>query len=158
MLDRHLIKKLAQHSNREIQIAMVTRGVTTINNFEILLREYMGINHRTNNEFMNTNERQVRWYDEHKCFQKHKGVDEQKQGWQQKFSPWPKIKSEKPVINSLEIESQASGSKGSSQPINAKQHHQWLWTRSTNSNVCKQTNRFNELGPFLKTIFTDLRN
>ena len=84
--DRHMITKLARHYSREIQIAVVTRGVTTINSFEALLREYMSINTRNNNEYMKANERQVRRHDEDKGFQKHKGVDEQKQGWQQKFS------------------------------------------------------------------------
>lgn len=44
--DRHLIKKLARHYDREIQIAVVIRGITTINGFEALLLEYMGINTR----------------------------------------------------------------------------------------------------------------
>lgn len=48
--DRHLIKKLARHYDREIQIAVVTRGITNINGFESLLREYMGINAHSQNE------------------------------------------------------------------------------------------------------------
>ena len=44
-----MITKLARHYNRELQIAVVTRGVTTINGFEALLREYMNINTRGSN-------------------------------------------------------------------------------------------------------------
>lgn len=41
--DQHLIRKLARHFNRDIQIAVVTRGIQTIAGFESLLREYMAI-------------------------------------------------------------------------------------------------------------------
>ena len=63
-------RKLARHYNREIQIAVVTRGVTTNNNFEVFLQEYMGISNRTNNEFQKVNEQKTRQVDEHKNFQK----------------------------------------------------------------------------------------
>ena len=48
--DRHLIEKLARHYNKEIQIAVVKKGMTTINSFEVLLHEYMGRRARVNNE------------------------------------------------------------------------------------------------------------
>lgn len=41
--DQHLIKKLARHYDREIQIAVVTRGVRSISEFGTLLLEYMSV-------------------------------------------------------------------------------------------------------------------
>lgn len=55
--DRHLIKKLARHYDRDIQIAVVTRGIQTIGGFESLLREYMSIAPRYNNQHNNQYER-----------------------------------------------------------------------------------------------------
>lgn len=46
MSDRQLITKLARHYDREIQIAVVTRGIRTIEAFEVLLKEYMNIQSR----------------------------------------------------------------------------------------------------------------
>lgn len=48
--DRHLIKKLARHYDREVQTAVVTRGIQTISKFESLLKEYMEIQIRNRNE------------------------------------------------------------------------------------------------------------
>lgn len=42
--DYHLIKKLARHFNKEVEIAVMTRGIREIPQFETLLREYMYIN------------------------------------------------------------------------------------------------------------------
>lgn len=50
--DRYLIKKLGRHFTREIQIAIVTRGIDTISSFEALLREYMEIKpHNTSDSY-----------------------------------------------------------------------------------------------------------
>ena len=68
MSDRHLIKNLARHYNREIQIAVVTRGITTINNFEILLREYMNVSSRTNSDVQKGDERVPRKVNKHNNF------------------------------------------------------------------------------------------
>ena len=48
--DRQLIKKIARHYGREIEVAVVTRGVNTIPNFESLIVEYASINHRAGKE------------------------------------------------------------------------------------------------------------
>lgn len=53
MSDRHLIKKLARHYEREIQIAVITRGIVNISSFENLLKEYMSIAPRMYNREVN---------------------------------------------------------------------------------------------------------
>ena len=49
--DRQLIKKLARHFGREFEVAVVTRGVNAIQNFESLIVEYSNIRNRRNREF-----------------------------------------------------------------------------------------------------------
>lgn len=44
--DQHLIKKLARHYHREVEIAVVTRGIRDINQFEALLDEFSKIQER----------------------------------------------------------------------------------------------------------------
>ena len=120
--DRQLIKKLARHYNREIQVAVVTRGIITINNFEILLREYMSVTSRTNNDAQNAEERVPRKVNEHSNFPKQKQRnDEQRRGWRKDYGTKPKVESGPPVINSLIVDNQASGSK-SSGAENTKMH------------------------------------
>lgn len=41
--DQHLIRKLARHFHRDVQTAIVIRGIQSITAFESLLREYMSI-------------------------------------------------------------------------------------------------------------------
>ena len=48
--DRQLIKKIARHYGREIEVVVVTRGVNTIPNFESLIVEYASINQRAGKE------------------------------------------------------------------------------------------------------------
>ena len=48
--DRQLIKKIARHYGREIEVAVVTRDVNTIQNFESLILEYANINQRAGRE------------------------------------------------------------------------------------------------------------
>ena len=112
MSDRHLIKKLARHYNREIQVAVVTRGITTINNFEILLREYMNVSSRAHNDAQKTEERGPRKVNEHNFPKPKQWSDEQRRGWRKDYVTKPKAESGPPVINSLVVDSQASGSKG----------------------------------------------
>ena len=50
LMDRQLIKKIARHFEREIQLAVITRGITTIPNFESLIVEYTQIQLRNNRE------------------------------------------------------------------------------------------------------------
>ena len=80
--DRHLIKKLARHYNREIQIAVITRGITTINSFELLLHEYMGINTRVNNESQKTDSERptMKFKNEHQQPRENQGVNKPRQG------------------------------------------------------------------------------
>ena len=49
--DRQLIRKIARHFGRDIQLAVITRGITTIPNFEPLIIEYTQIQPRNNKEF-----------------------------------------------------------------------------------------------------------
>lgn len=42
--DHHLIKKLARHYTKEVEIAVLTRGIKDIHQFEVLLQEYTTIN------------------------------------------------------------------------------------------------------------------
>ena len=104
-------QKLACHYNREIQVAVVTSGITTINNFEILLREYMNVSGRTNNDIQKGEERMPRKVNEHSNFHKQKWSDEQRRGWRKDYALKPKAESGPPVINSLVVDNQASGSK-----------------------------------------------
>ena len=41
--DRHLIRKIARHYPHEIEVAIITRGVSTISEFEQVLLEFMSI-------------------------------------------------------------------------------------------------------------------
>ena len=43
MADRQLIRKISRHFGRDLQIAVITRGITTIPNFEALITEYTSI-------------------------------------------------------------------------------------------------------------------
>ena len=45
--DQHLIRKIAKHYSQGVQIAIITRGVTTINEFEKVLSEFMGVRSET---------------------------------------------------------------------------------------------------------------
>ena len=58
LTDRQLIRKIARHFGREIQLAVITRGITTIPNFESLIVEYTQIHPRNNREqsYVATNE------------------------------------------------------------------------------------------------------
>ena len=58
LTDRQLIRKIARHFGREIQLAVITRGITTIPNFESLIIEYTQIHPRNNREssYVTTNE------------------------------------------------------------------------------------------------------
>lgn len=58
--DRHLIKKIARHFDREVQTAVVMRGVETIGGFEQLLKEYMMIAPRQNYNTSHQNHNDVR--------------------------------------------------------------------------------------------------
>jgi hypothetical protein len=49
--DQQIIKKLARHFTKEVQVAVLTRGVREIAQFEILLGEFMAIQQRENNNF-----------------------------------------------------------------------------------------------------------
>ena len=102
---------------------MVTRGSMTINNFEVLLREYMNVSNRTNSGIQKGDERVPRKVDKRNNFHKQKWSDEQRRGWRKDFAPKPKAEVGPPVINSLVVDSQASGSK-SIGPGNAKTHGQ----------------------------------
>lgn len=42
--DHHLIRKLARHYTRDIEVAIMTRGIREIPQFEALLQEYASIN------------------------------------------------------------------------------------------------------------------
>ena len=41
--DRHLIRKIARHFHHEIEVAIITRGVDNIQQFEQLLQEFMTV-------------------------------------------------------------------------------------------------------------------
>ena len=41
--DKYLIRKIAKHYPQEIQVAIITRGVVTINEFEQVLLEFMSL-------------------------------------------------------------------------------------------------------------------
>ena len=43
LTDRQLIRKISRHFGRDLQIAVITRGITTIPNFEALITEYTSI-------------------------------------------------------------------------------------------------------------------
>ena len=43
LTDRQLIKKISRHFGRDLQLAVITRGITTIPNFEALITEYTNI-------------------------------------------------------------------------------------------------------------------
>ena len=43
LTDRQLIRKIARHFGRGLQLAVITRGITTIPNFEALITEYTSI-------------------------------------------------------------------------------------------------------------------
>ena len=49
--DRQLIRKIARHFGRDVQLAVITRGITTIPNFESLIVEHKQIRPRNNKEF-----------------------------------------------------------------------------------------------------------
>ena len=49
--DRQLIKKIARHFGQEFEVAVVTRGVNTIQNFESLILEYSNIQNLRNRDF-----------------------------------------------------------------------------------------------------------
>lgn len=50
LTDNQLIRKISRHFGREIQLAVVTRGIVTIPNFESLIIEYTQIQPRNNRE------------------------------------------------------------------------------------------------------------
>ena len=45
--DQYLIRKIAKHYSQGVQIAIITRGVTTINEFEQVLSEFMDLRSET---------------------------------------------------------------------------------------------------------------
>ena len=63
LTDRQLIRKISRHFGRDLQIAVITRGIVTIPNFEALITEYTSIqsnsagNRRT--QYRTTNERET---------------------------------------------------------------------------------------------------
>ena len=50
IMDRQLIKKIARHYSKEIEITVITRGINMIPNFESLIVEYTSINQRAGKE------------------------------------------------------------------------------------------------------------
>ena len=52
--DKQLIRKIAKHFSRDVQLAVVTRGINTIPNFESLIVEYTQIRPRNNKDFQYT--------------------------------------------------------------------------------------------------------
>jgi myosin heavy subunit len=46
LTDQQIIKKLARHFNQEVEVAVITRGITRVDQFETLLGEFMAINNR----------------------------------------------------------------------------------------------------------------
>lgn len=46
MSDRHLVRKIARHYSREIEIAVLTRGISEISGLEVLLQEFMHVKGR----------------------------------------------------------------------------------------------------------------
>lgn len=97
--DHHLIKKLARHYEREIQIAVVTRGIRTINSFENLLREYMNITPRVQ-------------YDGRREANEKTNVKKEfmpRDGYGQRPEPWKQYKSnnkndDKPRVNTIIVD------------------------------------------------------
>lgn len=120
--DQQLIKKLGRHYTREIQIALVTRGVSTIAGFESILREYMEIKPPNSNEP----------YQQQKNKQYSKGEQPivKKEGYGQRFnaketSPkWHKYpdksESSRPIVNTLTVEKTPTEPSTSRQVNNAK--------------------------------------
>lgn len=51
LADQHLIKKIAKHYGKEIQIAIITRGIRDVTQFETLLQEFHNINSHNNNSY-----------------------------------------------------------------------------------------------------------
>ena len=106
--DKHMITKLTRHYYRELQIAVVTRGVTTINSFETLLCEYMNINTRTENDGQKVGERSVIKYkgDAPPPRQMNNGNNKPRAGWRDNIvQRVPTSETSKPqTINSLVIE------------------------------------------------------
>ena len=45
--DQYLIRKIAKHYSQGVQIAIITCGVSTINEFEQVLSEFMGVRSET---------------------------------------------------------------------------------------------------------------
>ena len=70
--DRQLIKKIARHFGKNIEIAVVTRGVNSIQNLESLIAEYATINQRTNRAVSYTHldvyKRQVHVSESYNCY------------------------------------------------------------------------------------------
>ena len=58
MTDRLLIKKIARHYGREIEIVVVIRGINSIQNLESLISEYATINQRAGREIFHGMERE----------------------------------------------------------------------------------------------------
>ena len=43
LTDRQLIRKISRHFGRDLQLAVITRGITNIPNFEALITEYASV-------------------------------------------------------------------------------------------------------------------
>ena len=110
MSDRHLITKLARHYNREIQIAVVTRGITTINSFECLLKEYTGIRNRGNGEEQRVDKEKtaIKFKSEPLTSREKSNNEETRRHkqWQGMHQNRQRMEIDKPVINSLTVERQ----------------------------------------------------
>lgn len=103
MSEQHIIKKLARHFNKEIELAILTRGICDINAFENLVREFMIVTgrdeykrhsdqsyrHRSNHIAPGENSPKNEWKDGrreenmhlqgHKPFKKYDGYDRRRQ-------------------------------------------------------------------------------
>ena len=74
LTDRQLIRKISRHFGRDLQLAVITRGITNIPNFEALITEYTSI--QSSGE--NSRKPHYRPYNEGKVNPRERGTLQQK--------------------------------------------------------------------------------
>ena len=140
LTDRQLIKKISRHFGRDLQLAVITRGITTIPNFEALITEYTNIQPCNENNrrlhYRPTNEERVNSRGRENFH--NKSETDQKRVWQER--PQKGRYDNKPFVNAVNTMEFTSGGAGTSGAVNDATPR----TSASENNNKKETPRLSE--------------
>ena len=114
LTDNQLIRKISRHFGREIQLAVVTRGIVTIPNFESLIIEYTQIQPRSNREsnYVTANEGRNSYKESESGSNKTSGAQKKAWGDRPAVNTQQHRTGDRRAVNTMEFTNTAAGTSG----------------------------------------------